>query len=66
VEGKLSYGYQIPSFKEDHISQVSALQLLCDLGYEYITSEEALGERSSRTSNVILEGILEGQLRKTA
>ncbi len=55
---------QIPSFKEDHISQVPALQLLCNLGYEYITPEEALKERNNRTSGVILEGILERQLRK--
>ena len=55
---------QTPSFKEDHISQVPALQLLCNLGYTYITPDRALKERSERTSNIILEGILDKQLRK--
>jgi len=45
----------IPSFKEDHISQIPALQLLINMGYEYITPEEALklrgGKRSSRESS---------------
>jgi len=54
----------IPSFKEDHISQLPALQLLCNLGYTYITEEEALKERKEKTSNVVLESILEKQLRK--
>ncbi|MBU4306060.1 MAG: HsdR family type I site-specific deoxyribonuclease [Candidatus Omnitrophica bacterium] len=51
-----------PSFKEDHISQVPALQLLINLGYTYLTPEEALIARGGKTSNVILETILEKQL----
>lgn len=31
-----------PSFKEDHISQIPALQLLQKLGGQYLTPEEAL------------------------
>ncbi|EKE02609.1 MAG: hypothetical protein ACD_20C00357G0032 [uncultured bacterium] len=54
----------IPSLKEDHISQIPALQLLQNLGYIYLTSEEAMKERQGKTSNVILEGILENQLKK--
>jgi len=53
-----------PSFKEDHISQIPALQLLINLGYQYLTPDEALKERGGRTSNFILEGILEQQLRE--
>ncbi len=53
-----------PSFKEDHISQVPALQLLVNLGYIYLTPEEALNARGGKTSNVILEVILEKQLRQ--
>lgn len=53
-----------PSFKEDHISQVPALQLLVNLGYAYLAPEEALNGRGGKTSNVILEGILEKQLRQ--
>ncbi|MDT3740737.1 MAG: HsdR family type I site-specific deoxyribonuclease [Candidatus Kapabacteria bacterium] len=55
---------QTPVFKEDHISQIPALQLLIKLGYKYLSPEEALIERNSRTSNVVLEQILENQLRK--
>jgi len=53
-----------PSFLEDHISQIPALQLLQNLGYTYLTPQEALKERQDKTSNVILEGILEKQLKK--
>jgi len=31
----------IPSFKENHISQIPALQLLVNLGYTYLTPDEA-------------------------
>jgi type I restriction enzyme R subunit len=41
----------IPSFKEDHISQIPALQLLQKLGYQYLSPEEALQFRGSKTSN---------------
>jgi type I restriction enzyme R subunit len=55
---------EAPSMKEDHISQVPALQLLQNLGYTYLTPEETLAYRSSKTRNVILDDILAGQLRK--
>lgn len=55
---------QAPLFQEDHISQVPALQFLINLGYNYIAPEDALDLRNSKTSNVILEKILEKQLRK--
>ena len=54
----------IPLWKEDHISQIPALQLLQNLGWEYITPTETLRLRQDRTSAVILEGILSEQLRK--
>ena len=50
---------QIPSFIEDHISQIPALQLLQNLGYTYLTPDEVLKERQRKVSNVILEHILE-------
>lgn len=31
-----------PFFKEDHISQIPALQLLLNLGYHYLSPDEAL------------------------
>ncbi|RMG81244.1 MAG: type I restriction endonuclease subunit R, partial [Bacteroidetes bacterium] len=52
-----------PSFKEDHISQIPALHFLQNLGYTYLTPEEALRLRGGKTSNVILEEVLEKQLR---
>jgi len=53
-----------PSFKEDHISQIPALQLLQNLGYQYLTPEEALQLRGGKTTNVILEDVLRKQLKE--
>lgn len=55
---------QTPSFKEDHISQIPALQLLQKLGYTYLSPEEALQLRTNKTSNVLLEDILRRQLKE--
>ena len=52
-----------PSFVEDHISQIPAIQWLCKLGFEYLTESEALQMRGNKTQQVILEGILRKQLR---
>ena len=52
------------SFKEDHISQIPALQLLQKLGYTYLTPDEALAMRGGKTSNVLLEDVLRNQLRR--
>ena len=55
---------ETPSFKEDHISQLPALQLLINMGYQYISPQEALVERGNKTSNVLLENILRTQLKR--
>ncbi|CAM1366254.1 type I restriction endonuclease subunit R [Tenacibaculum xiamenense] len=55
---------QTPSFKEDHISQLPALQLLIAMGYTYINPEEALVERGGKTSGIFLENILRKQLQR--
>ena len=52
----------IPSFLEDRISQVPALQVLQNLGYEYINPEEIFRLRGSKLNNVLLDEILEKQL----
>lgn len=52
------------SIDEKYLSQIPALQLLINLGYEYLTPAEALHERLDRTSNVLLEGILRNQLKE--
>ena len=53
-----------PSFKEDHISQIPALQLLQKLGYKYLSPDEALQARGNKTTNVILEDVLRKQLKE--
>lgn len=53
-----------PSFKEDHISQIPALQLLQKLGYTYLSPAEAEKYRGGKTSNVLLDDILRKQLKE--
>ena len=53
-----------PSFQEDHVSQVPALQLLQNLGYTYLRPQEVFLERKGKLGNVLLEGILAEQLRR--
>ncbi len=53
-----------PSFKEDHISQIPALQMLQNLGYTYLSPAEADKLRGGKTSNVLLEDILRKQLKE--
>jgi type I site-specific deoxyribonuclease, HsdR family len=54
----------LPSFLEDHVSQIPALQLLQNLGYVYLRREEVHLERAGKLSNALLEGVLEKQLRR--
>jgi len=51
-------------FDEKYLSQLPALQLLINLGYQYLTPAEALAARSGRAGNVLLEEILREQLKK--
>lgn len=53
-----------PSFLEDHISQIPALRLLQNLGCVYLRPQEVHLERQGKLSNVLLEGVLEKQLRR--
>lgn len=55
---------QTPSFLEDHISQIPALKLLMNMGWKYLSPDEALEARGGRSSNVLLEDILKDQLEK--
>lgn len=50
-------------FNEKYISQIPALQQLINLGYEYLTPEQALAERQGKFGNVLLEEILRNQLK---
>lgn len=53
-----------PAHHEDDLSQVPALLLLHNLGYEYLTPVEALKLRGGRESQVLLTDVLAEQLRK--
>lgn len=53
-----------PSFQEDHISQIPALQILQRLGFTYLRPQESFLERGGKYSKVLLEGILERQLAR--
>ncbi len=53
-----------PSFKEDHISQIPALQMLVRLGYAYLSPAEAERQRGGKTTNVLLEEVLRKQLKE--
>src|SRR5260221_1740202 len=52
-----------PSFQEDHVSQVPALQLLQALGYTYLRPQEVFLQRKGKLGSVLLDGILAEQLR---
>lgn len=51
-------------FDEKYLSQIPALQVLVNLGYQYLTPAEALAARGGRAGNVLLEEILREQLKK--
>ncbi|UKM65478.1 HsdR family type I site-specific deoxyribonuclease [Flavobacteriaceae bacterium GSB9] len=53
-----------PSFLEDHISQIPAIQLLMNMGYKYITPEKANEWRGGKGSHVLFEDVLREQLMK--
>jgi len=55
---------ETPSFKEDHISQIPALQMLVNLGYTYLSQAEAERYRGGKTTNVLLEDVLRKQLKE--
>ncbi|MBL7766890.1 MAG: type I restriction endonuclease subunit R [Chitinophagaceae bacterium] len=55
---------ETPSFKEDHISQIPALQMLANLGYTYLSPAEADRQRGGKTTNVLLEEVLRKQLKE--
>lgn len=55
---------ETPSFKEDHISQIPALQMLVNLGYTYLSPAEADRQRGGKSTNVLLEDVLRKQLKE--
>ena len=53
-----------PSFIEDHISQIPAIQLLINMGYEYVSPAQAMEWRKGKNSAVLFEEVLFTQLQK--
>lgn len=51
-------------FNEKYLSQIPALQLLVNLGFTYLTPEQALYQRGGKQGNVLLEDILRERLKK--
>lgn len=52
-----------PTYKEDHSSQIPALLLLANLGWDYLPPEEALELRGGSQKAVLLEPILRDWLK---
>jgi type I restriction enzyme R subunit len=55
--------FALPSYLEKVQSQLPALQLLMQLGWQYLTPEEALSLRGGRLGSTILEPILVEHIR---
>ena len=53
----------LPSFQEKLISQLPAVALLQNLGYEYLSPEKADEARGDRRGSVLLDKVLTDQLR---
>ena len=53
----------ISEFLEDLVSHLPALQLLQQIGYEYLTPTEAVNLRGGKRNRVVLEPILLEKLR---
>lgn len=51
-------------FNEKYLSQIPALQVLVNLGYEYLTPEAALAARGGKLGNVILDEVLRENLKR--
>src|SRR5580700_5483475 len=54
----------VPSFLEDHISQIPAIQLLQQLGFSYLSPEDIAVDRRGKASRVLLEETLATQLKR--
>lgn len=51
-------------FSEKYLSQIPALQVLVNLGYEYLSPRAALAARGGKAGNVIFEEILRDSLKR--
>jgi len=51
-------------FNEKYLSQIPALQVLINLGFEYLPPEQVMKQRQGKAGNVLLEGFLRDQLKR--
>ena len=51
-------------FTEKYLSQIPAIAQLINLGYEFLTPEEARRQRNGRLGNFLLEGIVRDRLKE--
>lgn len=51
-------------FDEKYLSQIPALQVLINLGYTYLSPEQALAARGGKTGQVLLESVLRERLKQ--
>ena len=59
-----SHNRTAPTYSEEALSQLPALHLLQNLGWQYLKPDEALDLRGGKLSNVLLEGVLVPWLRE--
>lgn len=51
-------------FNEKYLSQIPALQILINLGYTYLTPEQALAARGGKPGQVLMEEVLRERLKR--
>jgi type I restriction enzyme R subunit len=61
---KVDPDHETPSYLEKVQSQLPALQLLTEMGWEYLTPEECVALRGERLGGVVLEPLLIEHIRK--
>jgi len=54
----------IPKFQEEYSAKIPALNLLTNLGWEFINPENALAARSGKTNELVLKEVLRKELQK--
>ena len=59
----MSYQFQSDPYLENNASKYPAIELLCKLGYTYLSPEECVNQRGG-LQNVLLRDILRTQLHK--
>ncbi len=55
---------QLPKFQEEYSAKIPALALLSNLGWSYLSPEQALAARGNKTNEVVLRSVLRLELKK--